>query len=115
MHQFKFDLQQQVRIICSGEVGEVIGRCEYANGAPPSYLLRYSTALAVAHEAWWSEESLEAALAKAESRCQTCNGSGRYRPIYGREVMACPDCLTSRISDASAATVAASNPDGNSA
>lgn len=27
-------------------------------------------------------------------RCPTCNGSGHYRPPFGREAGACPECRT---------------------
>lgn len=57
MPKFHFELREPVRIICSGEVGEVIGRAEYSTGER-SYLLRYKQANGIACEAWWSESAL---------------------------------------------------------
>jgi hypothetical protein len=56
----KFALKQIVRIEDGTEVGTVIGRSEYANGAPPSYLLRYVSAAGSVVEQWWSEDALVA-------------------------------------------------------
>lgn len=57
MGNFKFDLRTQVRIIVSGEQGEVIGRADYiANES--SYLIRYKCADGRAVEQWWIESAL---------------------------------------------------------
>lgn len=54
---FRFNLDQRVTIIESGEVGAVIGRAEYINSAN-AYLLRYRSADGRAVEQWWSEDAL---------------------------------------------------------
>ena len=53
-------LRDSVRIICSGETGQVIGRAEYTN-AGPQCLVRYSGADGRAVEAWWNDDALEVA------------------------------------------------------
>jgi hypothetical protein len=50
----------------SATVGEVIGRAEYANGAPPSYLIRFVDNQGIGREDWWSEDALVAPLTKKE-------------------------------------------------
>ena len=57
---FTFDLREQVRIIASGEAGEVIGRAEYTHGNP-QYQLRYKNAVGLAVEQWWPGDALELA------------------------------------------------------
>ena len=57
---FKFALQQQVRITCSLEVGEVIGRAEYSTTPLTGYLVRYRSADGRAVEQWWTEDALSA-------------------------------------------------------
>lgn len=56
---FKFELKQIIKIAESAEIGTVIGRAEYANGAPPQYLIRYKCADGRAVEAWWTEDAIE--------------------------------------------------------
>jgi len=49
----------------------------------------------VADRATIEFDAARAAIAKAAgdaAPCATCNGSGLYRPIYGREATACPNC-----------------------
>lgn len=60
MQQFRFDLQQQVTIACSGESGTVIGRAEYSTTPLISYLVRYRRADGSAVEQWWTEDALSA-------------------------------------------------------
>lgn len=57
---FKFNLKAGVRIACSGEVGQVIGRAEYSTTSTASYLVRYKASDGRAVEAWWTEDALEA-------------------------------------------------------
>lgn len=54
----KFDLDQTVRIKCSSEVGEVIGRAVFTF-SEPSYMLRYKSGDGRAIESWWYESALE--------------------------------------------------------
>jgi hypothetical protein len=56
---FSFKLGAQVRIIASGEVGEVIGRAQYAH-ADDSYFIRYKAGDGRAVESWWNEDAIEA-------------------------------------------------------
>jgi hypothetical protein len=58
--QFTFELKAKVRIVASGEVGEVIGRVQYAH-ADDSYFLRYKAGDGRAVESWWNENAIEAA------------------------------------------------------
>ncbi len=55
-----FDLGQQVKIICSGETGQVIGRAEYITGQR-SVQIRYKAADGRAVESWWDEPAIETA------------------------------------------------------
>lgn len=55
---FTFDIGGQVKIRCSGEQGEVIGRAEYS-GSEDQYLIRYRCADGRATQAWWEEDALE--------------------------------------------------------
>ena len=57
-YNFKFDLNCNVRILCSDEIGEVIGRAEYKH-SNNSYLIRYKCADGRAVENWWNEDALE--------------------------------------------------------
>jgi hypothetical protein len=57
---FVFNLKDTVRIIVSGEAGEVIGRAEYLN-SNPQYLVRYKSADGRAVEYWWSGDALDLA------------------------------------------------------
>ncbi|GAM63648.1 phage protein [Vibrio ishigakensis] len=56
---FKFDLNDEVEIICSGECGLVIGRAEYSKESN-QYFVRYKSADGRAVEQWWSESALAA-------------------------------------------------------
>lgn len=47
------------------------------------------------------------------TRCPTCDGRGRYRPPYARDLIDCPDCLTRPISTAISTTAASLKPAGN--
>lgn len=57
----KFDILDRVRIIASGEEGEVVARCEYLS-SDPTYLVRYCNAQGQAVEVWWVEDSLQPVL-----------------------------------------------------
>lgn len=57
----------------------------------------------------------EAALFEPCFTCKTCGGAGSLREPYSRDFTDCPDCLTSRISVATATTVASEKPAGNRA
>lgn len=57
---FKFKLEQRVVIVISGEKGHVIGRCEYSEGIPPSYLVRFVAKDGRAVESWWNGDALDA-------------------------------------------------------
>lgn len=56
---FDFCLGQQVKITCSGETGQVIGRAQYATTDDDSYYIRYKAADGRATEAWWQGSALE--------------------------------------------------------
>lgn len=58
---FKFELNETVRIVVSGEQGEVKGRAEYSSGCPATYLLLYKRGDGSAAEEWWNEDRLEKA------------------------------------------------------
>lgn len=51
-------LGDDVRIICSGETGQVVGRAEYTN-ANPQCFVRYMAADGRAVEQWWNDDALE--------------------------------------------------------
>lgn len=55
---FKFELNQRVTILESGEQGLIIGRAQYANGSEDAYLIRYKAGDGRAVEAWWSVGAL---------------------------------------------------------
>ena len=55
---FKFELNQVVAIVISKEVGQVVGRAEYAT-SEPVYFIRFKAADGRAVEAWWTESALE--------------------------------------------------------
>jgi hypothetical protein len=59
MREMKFELNQQVTILVSGERGEVIGIATYSHTPEPSYMLRYKAADGRAVEAWWAESALD--------------------------------------------------------
>ena len=53
-NEFRYELEQAMKISASGETGVIVGRAEYTT-AEDSYLLRYKAADGRAVEAWWSE------------------------------------------------------------
>lgn len=55
---FKYKLKQEVTIIVSGEVGEIIGRAEYVTGEK-TYSIRYKAADGRAVEQWWNQVAIE--------------------------------------------------------
>jgi len=55
---FKFNHGDKVRIIASGESGEVIGRADYKT-AENNYYIRYKAGDGRATEAWWQESAIE--------------------------------------------------------
>ena len=55
---FDFRIGDTLKIICSEEQGEVIGRAEYAT-SEDSYYLRYKAADGRAVDAWWPVSALE--------------------------------------------------------
>jgi len=57
MDELNFELGQLVRLVRSGEEGEVIGRAEYA-ASEPSYYVRYAAADGRQVEQWWGESAL---------------------------------------------------------
>lgn len=59
MPSWKFDLNQNLKIAESGEVGVCIGRAEYAHNER-HYYIRYCAGDGRAVEAWWGESALEA-------------------------------------------------------
>lgn len=56
---FKFNLNQRVRISISGEEGAVRARGDGVDRAN-QYFVSYKNALGVAVETWWNEDHLEA-------------------------------------------------------
>ena len=59
---FKYDLDARVKVSCSGEEGDVIGRAEYTS-QEPQYWIRSKAADGRAVESWWSESALDVAQA----------------------------------------------------
>jgi hypothetical protein len=57
MSDFEFQLGEQVKIIISGETGEVIGRAEYVATAP-SYFVLFKAADGRAVTGWWEADFL---------------------------------------------------------
>lgn len=55
---WNFELGAMVKIIASGEEGEVIGRAEYES-SENSYFVRYKAGDGRAVEAWWNESALK--------------------------------------------------------
>ena len=53
-----YPLGAKARVICSGEIGQIIGRAEYTHYAP-QVMLRYKAADGRAVEAWWALEAVE--------------------------------------------------------
>ncbi|EFO32587.1 conserved domain protein [Roseibium sp. TrichSKD4] len=60
MNNFKFELNDEVKISISGETGIVTGRAEHLD-ARDQYHVRYKSADGRGIESWWSEDALEAA------------------------------------------------------
>lgn len=60
MGTWRFQLNDNLKIVESGESGICIGRAEYAH-AERSYLLRYRAGDGRAVEAWWGESALQPA------------------------------------------------------
>lgn len=58
MENFKFNLGQKARIVCSGEEGNIRGRADYVAGRS-DYLLHYKSAEGKADSAWFAEDLLE--------------------------------------------------------
>jgi hypothetical protein len=58
--EFKFNLDQAVKIKDSNEHGKVISRCESLE-ADNNYRVRYVNTDGVATERWWFEDALQAA------------------------------------------------------
>lgn len=56
---FNFRLGLIVKIKCSGEEGEVIGRADYVT-SEDHYLIRYKGADGRAVETWWGESAIDA-------------------------------------------------------
>lgn len=54
---YKFEMESNVEIRCSGETGVVIGRSSFLEG-PDQYLVQYKTATGEAVERWWGESAL---------------------------------------------------------
>lgn len=55
----KFQLEQEVRIKLSSETGHVTGRCEYTNGTPNVYQVKYLSKAGSAQEEWFTEGDIE--------------------------------------------------------
>ena len=55
---FKFELDQKVTLVVSGEKGVIIGRAEY-NYMTPQYLVRYKAADGRGVQDWWPENALK--------------------------------------------------------
>lgn len=58
MDEFKYQLNQEIRLKLSEEKGFIVGRAEYVNGTN-SYLIRYKDANNCQREEWISEDALE--------------------------------------------------------
>lgn len=59
IHEFKHALGDKVKIKCSNEEGEIIGRAQYVS-SDDSFLVRYKAADGRAVENWWCESAIEA-------------------------------------------------------
>jgi hypothetical protein len=57
MNEFKFDLGEKVKIVCSGESGLVTSKCASV-GRSTQYMVRYKAADGRAVEQWWDEDAL---------------------------------------------------------
>lgn len=60
MSDFKYKRKATVKISCSGEEGEVIGRADYTE-TENNYQIRYKAADGRAVESWWAENAIEEA------------------------------------------------------
>jgi len=60
MSQFKYELESPVKLVMSGERGEILGRAEYAKVDEPSYYVRYLAGDGRLVESWWDEGAIEA-------------------------------------------------------
>lgn len=60
MHSLKFELNQRVKLVESGEVGTVVGRAEYVT-SEPSYFVRYKAADGRQVQTWWGESAIHTA------------------------------------------------------
>lgn len=60
MERFKFSLGDRIKLAQTDEVGEVIGRAEYAHGNENSYWVRFKAANGCQSERWWQESALVA-------------------------------------------------------
>lgn len=58
MTTFDYELNQTLKIVASGEAGEVIGRAQYTTH-DDQYLLRYKSADGRAVESWWDASALQ--------------------------------------------------------
>lgn len=72
---FKFAIGQEIAIACSGEVGTIIGRAEYAESAD-AYFVRYRAGDGRAVEAWWAESALILLRQYAADRAPDPNAGG---------------------------------------
>jgi hypothetical protein len=61
MNSFKFALGLKIKMVPSGERGEIMGRAEYVERTEPMYFLRYVAGDGRLTEDWWSESALEEA------------------------------------------------------
>ena len=61
--KFKFQLNQTVKIITSGETGIIVGRAEFAT-SDNTYNIRYKCADGRAIESWWTESALKLVVQK---------------------------------------------------
>jgi hypothetical protein len=58
--QFKFDLNQVLRIKRTGHTGDCVARAEYSFSSTNSYQLAYTDAQGNAKKQWFEEPELEA-------------------------------------------------------
>lgn len=61
MIAFKYDMGAKVKLVASGEEGDVIGRAQHAN-TKDQYLVLYMAADGRQVEAWWYEDQITTAL-----------------------------------------------------
>ncbi|NOY72941.1 MAG: hypothetical protein GXP14_11295 [Gammaproteobacteria bacterium] len=58
MSDFKYELEQEVKVSCSNEQGSIIGRADYTE-TENNYFIRYKNASGMAVEQWWAENAIE--------------------------------------------------------